>query len=330
VCAALLAASFTPMATAQGPSVNAIYSFGDSLSDTGNIFAATTALGIEPAVPPSVSPHRTYYNGRFSNGPVAVEYLWQLISGNAPDRRGALEPILVSGPGPLGRAVDFAFGGTGTPFLDRTPGEGLWAPGLKGQVALFRAALRGREPSKRALYVIVTGANDYRDDETNEPMHPQEVVQNILDAVADLYELGARQVMVADLPDPVFLPGGDPTGQGSAIAALHNFLLGQGLDGLEAQHSDLRIIRIRLNELFPLLPGLGFEVTTPALALLVPPPFPFGVPTYQCLWVLAAACQDVNFDVAGQLGLPVLFWDIVHPTTDAHRVLGEYMYDQLN
>src|SRR5439155_21476778 len=40
--------------------------FGDSLSDTGNVYAVTAG-----AVPPSPP----YYAGRFSNGPVWAEYL---------------------------------------------------------------------------------------------------------------------------------------------------------------------------------------------------------------------------------------------------------------
>jgi phospholipase/lecithinase/hemolysin len=43
-----------------------IYVFGDSFSDTGNIFNVTAE-----AIPPSPP----YFNGRFSNDPVWVEYL---------------------------------------------------------------------------------------------------------------------------------------------------------------------------------------------------------------------------------------------------------------
>ena len=43
-----------------------LYVFGDSLSDTGNLFALT--FGIEPPSPP-------YFDGRFSDGPVWVETL---------------------------------------------------------------------------------------------------------------------------------------------------------------------------------------------------------------------------------------------------------------
>src|SRR5262245_21659311 len=54
--------------------------FGDSISDTGNDLILSSALGAQPALPPSFSPNRTYFNGRFTNGPVAVEYLWGLLN----------------------------------------------------------------------------------------------------------------------------------------------------------------------------------------------------------------------------------------------------------
>ena len=48
-----------------GSPYSAIYSFGDSLSDVGNVYNATD--GLEPAAP--------YVNGQFSNGPVWVQDL---------------------------------------------------------------------------------------------------------------------------------------------------------------------------------------------------------------------------------------------------------------
>jgi len=51
--------------------------FGDSLSDNGNLYAQTKKL---------VPDARQYYQGRFSNGPVWVEYLADTlqIDGSAP------------------------------------------------------------------------------------------------------------------------------------------------------------------------------------------------------------------------------------------------------
>jgi phospholipase/lecithinase/hemolysin len=47
-----------------------IVAFGDSLSDNGNMFALTEGTVYETPSPP-------YYEGRFSNGPVWVDYLAQ-------------------------------------------------------------------------------------------------------------------------------------------------------------------------------------------------------------------------------------------------------------
>lgn len=50
-----------------------IVAFGDSLTHNGNLYAATEATG---GIPPAPS----YSNGRFSNGPVWVEYLATFVS----------------------------------------------------------------------------------------------------------------------------------------------------------------------------------------------------------------------------------------------------------
>ena len=69
-CAALAAVvllSFvlSTMPAAWAGTFTNLYVFGDSLSDAGNVFAATA--GQQPGSP--------YYDGRYSNGPVWVEYL---------------------------------------------------------------------------------------------------------------------------------------------------------------------------------------------------------------------------------------------------------------
>src|SRR5262245_43645004 len=94
VCAlACLAGSMTVGARGTPP-FTSFYAFGDSLVDNGNDFILTQRVGQNPAVPPSISPHRAYDDGRFSNGPVAFEYLWQLVSGAAPDSRESVMPWL--------------------------------------------------------------------------------------------------------------------------------------------------------------------------------------------------------------------------------------------
>lgn len=308
--------------SAQMPQFDSLYVFGDSLADNGNLFIQSRMSGDDIPVPPSISPHRTYFKGRFSNGYIGFEHLWQLLSGRQPGTAQALQPFLAS---PFLRstgAVNFAFGGTGTPYLDQTPG-GMWTFGLKGQVELFRLALLGRRPSNRALYAITTGPNDYRADPFNVPMDPTLVVRNIEDSIAALYRLGARHVMVLDLPDLGLIPanGGDPNA--TLISIIHNDLLAGAVARLRARYPDLHVVPVTLNPLFlDLLSQL--EGQLPALEAVMPL-YP-GMSA--CLFLDPTTCQDVP-NSAFNVNLGFLFWDVVHPTTEAHRYLGEYMLDVL-
>lgn len=324
--AALLFVSLAvwPSAAPAQPAVtfDAFFTFGDSLADTGNVWLTSRLLHINPAPPPSISPHRTYFEGRFSNGPVAFEYLWQRLSGAAPGSSRALRPY-IAWPfiGPKS-AANFAFGGTGTPLLDQTPG-GLFAPGLKGQVELFGLAMRGKKPSPRALFAIVTGANDYTLDGNGAPLSPPVVVRNIGQSVARLYALGARTIMVLGLPDLGRLPGADPAA--SELTLVHNTLLEATIAQLSAQLPGARLIFVDINVVFDLLPP-DIEVNVPALAAYgaqLPVPQP---ELAACLLVNPATCQNVPFAV----GTPFLFWDIVHPTTGAHQAIADYLFTRLS
>src|SRR5262245_14581793 len=92
---ALVALSLTALllpssAQARNPLTEVVV-FGDSLSDTGNLFLAS---GGTVATPP-------YFNGRFSNGPVWVEVLADKLGLDAPT------PSVLGG-------TNFAFGGAET------------------------------------------------------------------------------------------------------------------------------------------------------------------------------------------------------------------------
>jgi phospholipase/lecithinase/hemolysin len=321
---ALFIVCFLPaVASAQIPQFDSLFVFGDSFADNGNIFIQSKFQGVDPAPPPSVSPHRTYFNGRFSNGYVEFEYLWQSLTGKSPAGRDAMKPVLAfptinKGVG----AVDFAFGGTGTAYIDQTPG-GMWSPGLKGQVELFRAALRGQKPSDRALYAIATGANDYRLDPFNVPMAPTQVVANIEDAIVSLYRLGARDVMVFDLPDLGMIPanGGDPAA--TALSKIHNDALYAMLGSLQLRLPKLHLITVKLDPLFGQLRDV-MEWHAPEIEAFGPVPGMSG-----CLFIDPNLCQDMPEWVFNNMNLPFLFWDVVHPTTQAHHYLSDYLYQQL-
>jgi phospholipase/lecithinase/hemolysin len=254
----------------------------------------------------------TYFQGRFSNGPVAFEYLWDLITSNAG---GDVTPFLSTLRVPRKGAVSFAFGASGTGFIEPVPGS-LFVPGLNGQVELLRAGLRGRRAPPRALYAIFSGANDYLGASADHPPVPSIVVGNIVKAVQKLYALGARDVMVLNLPDLGLIPlvPVELKGTLSQLTMAHNFLLAQALDALALSLPDLRLIPV---DVYSFTQNLAAKSNlSPAL------PFPVSY----CLFTVPASCPNVaTFDVDPKF----FFWDAEHPTTATHAALGEFLYRQL-
>lgn len=147
--------------------------FGDSLSDNGNIYRA--AFGFLPTAP--------YYQGRFSNGPVAVEVM----------------------AGKLGiPLVDYAYGGASTgrdnEYLPRSNS------GIRGQIDAYLADLPAGKADAADLYVVSGGGNDLLAPiRSGLPVDTAALVdatvQNLAGDVLALYAAGARDVMVPLLPD---------------------------------------------------------------------------------------------------------------------------------
>jgi phospholipase/lecithinase/hemolysin len=313
-------------ASAQGPTKFRV--FGDSLAEAGNVFLATQLLGFDPPLPPSVTPHRTYFLGHFSNGPTAFEYLWvQLTKGH----RGFVQPFLLS-PDLDADAVSFAFGGSGTDFITQSPG-GFPVIGLKGQVALYAGALAGRRVSPQELFGIVSGANDYlRLIGGDEPADPNKVVGDISQSIVALYLLGARNMIVLNVPNNLgSIPlvaklNPDPIATSArlnALAAEHNALLATKLNQLGRLLQGLDLIAVDVNAVLggPLPPGIDLD--TPALDDLV------GGLASICLFVNPLACTDAPPAAFNNLTLPYFFWDAEHPTTLVHFGLAQYILDQL-
>ncbi len=322
--AALLVAAL-PLSGAQIPAFDAFYVFGDSLADNGNDFIAS-----QQAVPPSLTPHKTYFKGRFSNGPVAFEYLWLLLTGNPPGSTHGLKPVLESPAVVPTGAVDFAFGGSTTEVFTPLPG-GIFVPGLIGQVQMFHDALQGRTPSRRALYGVITGAGDYFAylNPGQPVLTPAEVVANISFSVESLYLLGARNVLVVNLPDLGKIPlvAGNPQASAllSALSSQHNAALTLSLRELAGRHPDLRLKLIDVNEVLSQLPN-SVNQTLPALDALFPPPGPGELPMSVCLFTNPLNCRDVpTFDVRFKF----LYWDVEHPTTAIHGLLAWHIFGKL-
>ena len=266
----------------QSNPIHQLYVFGDSLSDAGSVYAVSN--GLYPPNPP-------YFQGRYSNGQVWVEYL--------ADRLQLSQ----------NQTHNFAYGGATTGVItasrnsatDSTP----LVPSLLSQV---QTATQTNQPSNSStqatlhantLAVLWAGANDYLQGSTT----PTRVVANILEAIDALVDEGAQRFLVANLPDLGQLPATRNTANSETLSTLsqeHNQLLERSLAELTQQHSQLQIALLRVDRLYQ-------EVITN------PEEFGFTNVMNACL-SSEGGCENPD---------RFLFWDGIHPTTAAHRHLAD-------
>jgi phospholipase/lecithinase/hemolysin len=279
-----------------------LFVFGDSLSDSGNSFEATGG-----AIPPSPP----YFNGRFTNGLNWVDYLAQDLDLEAD--------LFVEDPAPTA-GVNFAFGGATTGSANTTAltfPQIPDLPGLQQQIDAFTLPLiqANRVADPDALYVLWAGANDYLPTRGSfEPFdEPSTPLNNLSEALTTLAGVGAKNILVANLPDLGDTPGSiarEPSVPGTvaqlnALTEAHNSGLSALLDELEGNlSSDVNLISLDVNSLFD-------------RAVAEPSEFGFANVTTPCLAVQACVSSTQEEQNA------FLFWDEQHPTTAGHRYVAD-------
>lgn len=230
-------------APVQAQQYSGLYVFGDSLSDSGNLFGLTG--GTTPPSPP-------YFNGRFSDGPVWVE---------------SFAPALGL---TYTQATNFAFGGAESGSLN--------AIDVGNQVLGFVGA-GGTVPSD-ALAIVWAGNNDFLRNAATTPASvlTTSVVTNIGTAIGTLNAFGAQNFLVPNLPKFGNSPGGAATGLGpqlNELASFYNTNLHTTLIGLE-DSLGVRIFIMDVEGLFddvianPSVYGMS-NVTIPCLDGLAQP-----------------------------------------------------------
>lgn len=271
-----------------------LYIFGDSLSDSGNLFAASG--GAEPPSPP-------YFKGRFSSGPVWVENLALLL-----DLDVEFETNVFVDPLANNQAFAGAFAGFGS--------EAGGPFGVLEQVGNFVAA--GGRFGRDDLVIVWAGANNYFGGDTD----PEAVVGSLLRAIRELSRAGARRFLVPNLPDLGATPGGAGSGNAeglNALAAAHNATLAKTLGKLR-RRSRLEVALLDVNATFGQIlddPEIfGFDnVSAPCL---IQNPDGSRTPT--------GACPPTagTFDADG-----VLFWDLIHPSAAGHGTIAAVAHSTL-
>ncbi len=171
-----------------------LFVYGDSLSDLGNIYAVSG--GTIPQSPP-------YYMGRFSNGPLAAEYL-----------ANTLHTPLTS----------FAWGGATTGVGNSGDGgtqTSLGAFGLPGMLPQVAGSLASVAPfASTSLFVVWGGPDDF--------ISGGSVAQGVADMltmVGALQSIGATHILVPGMADM----GLTPAYHGNAAATAFSFAFDQAL-----------------------------------------------------------------------------------------------------
>jgi thermolabile hemolysin len=236
-----------------------IVAFGDSLSDNGNLYRLTNG----------VIPDSDYFEGRFSNGPVWVEYLEAQMGADLED---------------------LAYGGAST--------DGFIPPGLGAQIAAWQA----QGSSSQGLFTVFAGANDYLLlSRTDAP----KAVSNIMAGLETLAGDGASRILVLNLPDLALTPSllsqsAGTRARASTYSVDFNQNIAESLVSFSGNHPGVVIYFLNVYDLFE---------------KLVSDPVRFGFQN--------ASESSPNFGVDYQNEGRYVFWDGLHPTTEAHAFLAQ-------
>jgi len=301
LCLFVVPASTVP--SASGLPIRDMYVLGDSLSDQGNIYFATSVLG-PPNGLPVVPAADHYYQGRFSNG--------EVYAGLLARRLGfTLTPSLAGGH-------NFAFGGARTDYSVAEVPLGPYPVGTypwsldRQRQAFLDSVNPHADPT--TLYVVFSGSNDVADI-LRLGLDPgatiAKTVTGIRNVVLAFKSAGAKNVLVMNLPDLGRVPeiaqfGPVAAGFATALSVAFNTTL----DGVLDTVSGVNIIRF---DTFGFMTGIALNpspvgltnVTTPCYSGFVNPN-PSGV-----------ECSNPD---------QYLFWDVEHPTRRLHALLADALF----
>ena len=278
VCVAICLLVLGGFAHGQPPYSNLVV-FGDSLSDTGNSFAFS---GIPPA--------ETYFEGRFSNGPVWIDVL--------QDHLGLADE----------QVLNLAVGGSQTGEGLSEPPSGIFdtPPGLILPTVGFQIDqyLLAAPISPNQLTIVGGGSNDLLQSKS-----PVEIAANLESHVRELAAAGADEFLVPSIP-PL---GSTPLVNNSFQGVLLNFatwrtnrLIDRRMNVVEAELG----VTIHRLDMF----GLGL------LGIYAPQIFGFTNTTDAALIDIAEGA------ISPEQGASYFFWDVLHPTSKAHQTLGDVAF----
>jgi outer membrane lipase/esterase len=186
--------------------------FGDSLSDTDNVYKLTN--GTWPIVPP-------YYQGRFSN-----DLNW-------------VDRLKVS------NVKNYAYGGATTDNVvvqGYTKSDTVPVPGVRQQIEIYINSTREQTIDfAHTLYIVSAGGNDFV---FSKVPNPFAVVNGLSNAVNDLIAFGAKHILVFNQPPAQVFPYTHALGLDfvfKALTFLFNSILSLRLEIIQKSNSQVSL-----------------------------------------------------------------------------------------
>jgi phospholipase/lecithinase/hemolysin len=302
------------------PNFDQAYFFGDSLSDTGNVFEFTFPYNF-PSTP--------YAPGRFSDGDIWVDNLTNDLG---------IDISLFSSNLNINNSVNYTFGGA----TSGTENVGVVPIGLQQQLDKFNELVESRRSQtafNNDLFFIWSGANDYfsfiQDNpatpdviETNFPQRGRETINAVLEVVdinikggiQDIIDAGGKNIVLFDLPDLDLTPLGQSLTETDErklrqLTQRHNQRLDKLAANIERVNPDVNIIQIDINQLFD---------------DIMDSPSKFGLTNVTDNFTGIDLYTGINQAPANGNPEDYFFFDSAHPTTTVHNLITDLVSEQLS
>ncbi|KAJ3255533.1 hypothetical protein HDU77_003657 [Chytriomyces hyalinus] len=272
--------------------IKRVVAFGDSLSDNGNLFKLYKY------------PQPPYFNGRFSDGPVWVEYLAVYL------QNASLE--------------DYAFGGATANGSNALAGlfssvlnSSVRIPDLAEQLEMYtnKTGTAQANDLGSALFTVLSGANDFFESAAlSKVPDANGIAGTLVSFVGRLVSLGATKIIVAKMPPLEATPSIAKFAQFKSILQLlvstFNEALTTGISKIAAENPKVSIV------IFDTAAVFNYGTSAEGMKA-----FELTNTSNRCLSEdKKTPCSDPH---------AYLFWDDLHPTTKGHAIIAQAAYNAL-
>ncbi|MFY7697411.1 MAG: SGNH/GDSL hydrolase family protein [Legionella sp.] len=307
--------------------LNGIVVFGDSLSDSGNLYEYMKKQ--LPSSPP-------YYHGRFTNGPLWIDWLSSYYFSQQDARK----------------IQNFAIGGAGVYIKNSDDKDNsddqddLPIFTLQHEVDSYLLANNGHA-DPNSLYVFWIGANNYLsfevhdpDDQTDLASREIKLVNNVINGTKTdlkrLIDLGAQTILVANLPDLGRLPKAiseDEKASYTRISTLHNEQLQSEIEKMMVDYPHVKWLPLDIYSIFhrALNEPSTYSFKNVIDACFLSHPSTEEVKhsrfiSHSILNIISLVNKVQTNDICDDY----LFVDLVHPSAKAHKIVANMAIDLLN